>query len=568
MGKKKWFCLLLALCVLAGCMSEKKGAESPDPGSAPEEEMSMSTAEATAWEEAATTPYGKYPSLITYTLGKMIGENNSNMPEGDTYEDNVYTRYLRETLNIQNEDLFEESEEQYTTSVEMAIASKDLPDVMVVEDRETLVELVEKGLVADLTQAFEDCASDRILEMYDSYEVSALDAAMVDGKLMALPEPSFRDGPNLLWLRKDWMDALGLEEPENVEDAVNIIRAFVETDPGGNGEGNTIGLVCHEDLTGESGYKYEFQLDPVFSSFNAYPRQWVRDAQGEISYGSVQPEAKEALDYLRQLYQDGVMDANFMLRSMSNIAELIISGQCGSFFGPWWAPNNPLMEARQANPEAEWKPYLIPTTEDGKIRYYDQEANYKYVVVSADFEHPEIVVKMASVMFDKMRFEDKSNEDLAEYFQMNVDSTARPISINIDYSDALHRCYEELSAALEGSKRPEELQILERSYYEKCAAYLEDPGSADEEEWAAYMSRIEACALLGEDRLEAVSPIFLGETETMAERWTQLRELEKKAYLQIISGREELDYFDTFAAEWMEQGGAQITEEVRKALYR
>ena len=25
------------------------------------------------------------------------------MPEGDTYEDNVYTRYLREALNIQNE---------------------------------------------------------------------------------------------------------------------------------------------------------------------------------------------------------------------------------------------------------------------------------------------------------------------------------------------------------------------------------------------------------------------------------------------------------------------------------
>ena len=337
------------------------------------------------WREASDTPLGKYPETVTYTLGKIAGANNANLPVGDTYEDNVYTRYLRETLNIQNEDLFEESEEQYATSVEMAIASKDLPDVMVVEDRETLVELVEKGLVADLTQAFEDCASDRILEMYDSYKVSALDAAMVDGKLMALPEPSFGDGPNLLWLRKDWMDALGLEEPENVEDAVNIIRAFVEKDPGGNGEGNTIGLVCHEDLTGESGYKYEFQLDPVFSSFNAYPRQWVRDAQGEISYGSVQPEAKEALDYLRQLYQDGVMDPNFMLRSMSNIAELIISGQCGSFFGPWWAPNNPLMEARQANPEAEWKPYLIPTTEDGKIRYYDQEAYYKYVVVSADF---------------------------------------------------------------------------------------------------------------------------------------------------------------------------------------
>ena len=52
---------------------------------------------AAEWEEAASTPYGKYPELVTYTLGKMIGDNNSNMPEGDTYEDNVYTRYLKET---------------------------------------------------------------------------------------------------------------------------------------------------------------------------------------------------------------------------------------------------------------------------------------------------------------------------------------------------------------------------------------------------------------------------------------------------------------------------------------
>ena len=56
-------------------------------------------------------------------------------------------------------------------------------------------------------------------------------------------EPSFVDGPNLLWLRKDWMDALGLEEPETMEDAIEIVRAFVEQDPGGNGAGNTIGLV-------------------------------------------------------------------------------------------------------------------------------------------------------------------------------------------------------------------------------------------------------------------------------------------------------------------------------------
>ena len=59
------------------------------------------------WENAAHTPYGKYPELVTYTLGKIVGSNNANLPVKATYEDNAYTRYLKERLNIQNEDVLE-----------------------------------------------------------------------------------------------------------------------------------------------------------------------------------------------------------------------------------------------------------------------------------------------------------------------------------------------------------------------------------------------------------------------------------------------------------------------------
>lgn len=47
------------------------------------------------WDIAETSPLGKYPELVTYTLGQMKGTNNSNLPEGQTYEDNAYTRYLK-----------------------------------------------------------------------------------------------------------------------------------------------------------------------------------------------------------------------------------------------------------------------------------------------------------------------------------------------------------------------------------------------------------------------------------------------------------------------------------------
>lgn len=46
-------------------------------------------------------------------------------------------------------------------------------------------------MIADLSEALENCASDGIKAMYDSYEVSALDSAMIDGRLMGASGAEF-----------------------------------------------------------------------------------------------------------------------------------------------------------------------------------------------------------------------------------------------------------------------------------------------------------------------------------------------------------------------------------------
>lgn len=74
-----------------------------------------------AWKKASSTPYGKYPEVVTYTLGQMSGANNSNLPEGNTYEDNAYTRYLKDTLNIQNENIYMERENRYDDFVNVLV---------------------------------------------------------------------------------------------------------------------------------------------------------------------------------------------------------------------------------------------------------------------------------------------------------------------------------------------------------------------------------------------------------------------------------------------------------------
>ncbi len=521
-------------------------------------------------EEARTTPFGAYPETIEYTLGKMTSVNNSNMPENDTYTDNAYTRYIKSVINVQNVDVFEANDSQYDTNVSMVISMGSLPDIMVVSSQDEVEQLVEAGLIEDLTESYNNCISDRIRKMYESYGDSLKDMVTYDGKIMALPETNITDGPNLVWLRKDWMDKLGLSEPHTIDDVVNIVKHFISEDPENNGvdasgKPNTVGLAVDTDVTGECGYSSEFLLDIIFACFGAYPKQWIMNDDGEIVYGSVTNEAKEALSYISSLYNQGVIDNDFLLRTSTNICELIENGLCGSFFGPWWAPNNPLANAVSRNPDADWQPYLIATDSDGTTSYHSQNPCYKYVVVRKGYEHPEIAAKMISVMFDKVRFDCTDSEEFKNYYQLNVEPTARPLSINVDYNNALSICYRNIDATISGRKNPDSLELLERSFYDACSEYIKNANKTSTQ-WAAYMSRIKACSLIAQDNIKVVDSLYFKTTDTMKSHWWRLKAKEKEAYLKIISGEEDISYFDTFVKEWNEQGGQTITSEVSESM--
>lgn len=553
---KRFISLVLVACTFSVmlCSCKDKDSKKTNDDVSKEEQLEL----------ASTTPFEKYPELITYTLGKEISTNNSNMPAGDTYEDNAYTRYLLEKLNIQNVNEFESMGDKYNTEVSMSIAMSDIPDIMVVNNFSDVALMYKMGLLADLTESYENCASDNIKQMYESYGDELLDSVTFDGKIIAIPETNIAEGPSLLWLRKDWMDDLGLEEPSTLDDVEYIISKFLEADS------NRVGLVTNSSLCGESGYSSQYMTDIVFANFGAYPKQWIQQEDGSIIYGSVQPEAKEALRYLNSWYDKGILDRDFLFRSSSDVIGLIESGRCGSFFGPWWSTNNPLLNMVEKDNSVEWKPYLISTNDDGTTVYPSTSpTNYKYVVVSKNFEHPELAWKIISVLFDYARYEDKENAtELGEYDKNAVDPTARPLVINVDYKDALKISYENISGALNGEKDIEDINQLERSYAEQCQEYLDSGGNYTAQQWAAYESRITACSLIASDSVVEIDSLYFTSTTTMETSWWRLKELESNVYLRIITGQVSVDFFDKFVQEWENLGGTTISKEVEETINR
>ncbi|WP_129728820.1 ABC transporter substrate-binding protein [Ectobacillus funiculus] len=547
--KKKIFSIaavsLISFGVLAGCSSGSDSA--------------AATKTKTVATKEELKPFGKYKETVTYTVGKAT-PGIPKLPKGQTYEDNAYTRYLKETLNIQSKDKFEAKDgDAYKQKVSMAVASGDLPDIMAV-DAATLRQLVDNDMIADLTDIYKSSTSDQIKAMYDSYDGRALEAATFDGKLMALPTTQNANIPTMLWLRKDWMDKLGLEAPKTVDDMEKVLTAFVQQDPGGNGNGNTVGLTLSPSIGGM--YGSLFQADNILQTYNSFPRQWI-EKDGKVVYGSTTDETKQALGKLADWYKKGLIDPQFAVRK--SIEDLIISGQAGAYFGPWWTPDYPLNSAKQKNANIDWQPYIISKDGSGTITAYTQNPVSEFYVVRKDFKHPEVLPKVVSALSDKLRNEDRNYQPVVDFIKEGGDRGA-PINLMVNFNDATAQMYKNINAAVNGEKDPAALSLDDQSSYEKIQGYLKDPAKADANQWSAYMSRMVAGKLMAETKINEVNPVFFGQTKSMKLKWANLTKLEDEAFMKIVTGQKDLNYFDTFVDTWNKTGGSDITKEVAEAI--
>ena len=239
-----------------------------------------------------------------------------------------------------------------------------------------------------------------------------------------------------------------------------------------------------------------------------------------------------------------------------------MEGKCGAFFGLWWAPNNPLMDAMERNPNADWEPYYLTADYQQNDNVYDSFRNNKYVVVRKGYEHPEIVMKIISALFDYSRYEDAENaEEMNSYFALNVDPTARPLVINVDYNEALYNVTRDIRRVMNGDQKESTLSALEKSYYDACMKFVKSEDTTAED-WAAYKSRISAVGVEVDKNYRPVRPLYLNESD--GEIPNMLASLEKNVFIQIILGEKPLDYFDTFVETWYQQGGQELTDMIRE----
>lgn len=516
--------------------------------------------------------------VTTVTLGRQTIQN-PKLPSGDTYEDNAYTRLVDEKLNVKLTSAFEANGDDYDRQLSLAIASGDLPDMMVVNSRDEVQELVDNDLIEDLSDVYDEYASDNIKKIYGSYDDLPLEEATFDDKLMAIPGTSLDFGPGIVWLRQDWIEKLGLKLDEDGNKAITLdeleetAKAFKENDP--DETGKPVGLALNYWLTSPGYGGSTYVSSAIVHSMGAYPKYYLPDEDGNIYYGSTTDEMKESLAYLKGWYDEGLLDPQFGTRTFDDISAMVINGETGIVPGPWHLPDWNLFQVKESNPDADFIPYAIENANgDGKINSISDKGAGSYIVVRKDFEKPELAMKIVNLIYDDLANSENLETDYPDiyaYSKNAVDGTARPFNVEIGDADAALDDAVAISDAVDGKIAIDDLKTFGMKDTAKTIkSYVDDPANASSTDWAKYhstylaegktMAETTNAGLLN----EIVPPRFNG-IKASEKYGSQLNKLEEETFIKFIIGDESLDKFDDFVSQWKKQGGDKVLEETQEA---
>ncbi|MDF2837884.1 MAG: hypothetical protein K0Q63_3524 [Paenibacillus sp.] len=505
-------------------------------------------------------PFEKYDPPIEVHVARPV-DQTWTYPKGDSIDDNVWYREYESLLGIKIVHDWTALASEYNRKLNVSIASGALPEVFSVSASQ-LKQLADAGQLEDLTAAYEKYASDHTKKLQMGDGGAALASATFNGKLLAIPvvnAPIYE--PNLLWVRTDWLKKLNLPEPKTIDDVFAISEAFTKQDPDGNGQNDTFGLAVNNYLYGAI-----TSITGFSNAYHAYPQTWVKDESGQVAYGSAQPEMKQALAKLQEMYKDGQLDREFGVKDGNKVAEDIAANKFGMAFGANWNPYV-FYDAVKKNPEMDWKPFPVPSIDGTPTKASAGFSASGYVVARKGFKHPEAVVKMLN-LHEEVVHGSRRNE--GQFITVEEDGERINTSrLSIVQSGVSNEGVLESLALLREAIKNEDESLLkdaltETDKYGPTVDYLK---TGNMENWAVahqYFGFETTMDNYTGDRL--LMTAFGGQTPTMTDKWATLDKLEKETFTKIIMGAASVDEFDTFVEDWNKLGGETILQEINDWL--
>lgn len=191
----------------------------------------------------------------------------------------------------------------YQEKLNIMVNAGDAPDIFFVMpgNEDAYIKWVEQGIAIPLDDYLTEEIAPHATQLfsYDTYKY-----LKTGGHYTVVPwlSPANNWG---IYIRRDWLDNVGLPMPKTLDDYYNVFRAFTFEDPDRNNKQDTYGLA------GSSGTHW---FMPFYAAFVSKPDwNWNAD-QSEVEYFLTTEEYKQYLVWMNKLYSEGLIARDWYQR--------------------------------------------------------------------------------------------------------------------------------------------------------------------------------------------------------------------------------------------------------------
>ena len=504
----------------------------------------------------------------TVKLDVVVGWSaDDSVKAGTTPETNSLVTIAKDYLNIELNFLWMVPDDQFEDRLALLLSSGELPDIVTVAD--DFYEFLDNDCLRDLTDAYEQCASEELKDVMTSLGDDLTKYCSKDGKLYGIPaalDPI--EGVPGLYYRSDWLEAVGMEEPDSMEAVNEMLIKFAEYGVSINDGKNVTGIGTVSEVLNTN-----FALNAYFQGYGAYPNKWImRD--GMLVNGTVQDEMLDALNGLRDLYEHGALAPDFATWNFDQLSEKITNDQVGAVYGSYYVPAWPLNQNKDANPNAEWAEIDLASLGGKSKPCMEQTSLQFFNVVTKDApDHAEeALVKLLNLtlavqdhsMVDKRIFNglDKAENGASVFY----------LPVFVYYPTPWERYREDVWTAYENKDRESLKNDKEKELYDAMEDWLTNGNQSKKRgtSWGLYESRLseDMGIALGIKARESgcyEPDYFYGAvTKTQASAASTLSDMTTSFVIDYILGQKTENDWAGFKASWNALGGADWTKEVNE----
>ncbi|WP_066186807.1 MULTISPECIES: extracellular solute-binding protein [Gracilibacillus] len=245
-------------------------------------------------------------------------------PQNGPYEDMLVFQEYADMTNIKVE-WDDVPQDNFDERKSLELASGELPDVFYKASlsQTQAVEYGSSGIFIALEDLIDEYAPN-LTALFEQYPEIKSSITAPDGHIYALPAIIELDAARneKFWVNKDWLDTLGLDEPTTADELIEVLTAFKNDDPNGNGEQDEIPLTERN----------------LYSLINTIGGSWgllhqmgntINIENDEVQFWKTSDRYKELLQFLNQLYSEGLLDREVLTHNQADYMGKVAAGKIG-----------------------------------------------------------------------------------------------------------------------------------------------------------------------------------------------------------------------------------------------